>query len=63
MPKEIQEFEKEAADKLGSDNYSDNLKDKLKDLLRFFKLGKYKKNPTGSEFISEEEINHSQVIC
>ena len=56
MPKEIEEFEKEAADKLGSDNYSDNLKDKLKDLLRFFKLGKYKKNPSGSEFISEEEI-------
>lgn len=56
MPEELVKFEKEAADKLGSNDYTDNLKDKLKDLLKFFKLGKYKKNPGGSIFVTDEEI-------
>jgi hypothetical protein len=59
MPEEIKKFEKEAADRLGSDKYSESLKDKLKDLLRFFKLGKYKRNPLGSIFVSEEEVESS----
>lgn len=56
MPEEIKKFEKEAANKLSQNSYSEDIKDQLKDLLRFFKLGKYKRNPLGSIFVSDEEV-------
>ena len=56
FPEEIKKFEDEVAKKLGGDDYAEKIKERLNKLLKYFKLGKYKRNSSGDLYISEDEV-------